>query len=108
MHTEHLYNKCMITHNTFDYAQLGLTVARFASQLKPGITIDCNISFGGPNGSYTIIGLFRAGEVQGTWSTIKSFYGSHYDTIREFLDAVFAFCIENDLFKQPLDIKMVD
>ena len=108
MHTEHLYNKCMITRNTFDYAQLGLTVARFASQLKPGITIDCNISFGGPNGSYFIIGLLRADVVQGKWNVIKSFYDSDDKSIRETLDEVFAFCIENDLFKQPLDIKLVD
>ena len=99
----------MITHNTFDYAQLGLTVARFASQMKTGVSIDCNMSFGGPNGNYYIIGLFKnpatIGELPGS---IKSFYGSRYNSIREFLDAVFAFCIENDLFKQPLDIKMVD
>ena len=98
----------MITRNTFDYAQLGLTVARFASQLKPGITIDCNISFGGPNGAYFIIGLFRAGEAPGQWNVIKSFYDSDDKSIREILDEVFAFCIENDLFKQPLDIKLVD
>lgn len=98
----------MIKHNTFDYAQLGLTVARFASQLKSGITIDCNISFGGPNGNYYIVGLFRRGEAPGWWSVIKSFYGSEYKSVRETLDAVFAFCIENDLFKQPLDIKLVD
>ena len=98
----------MITRNTFDYAQLGLTVARFASQLKPGISIDCNISFGGLNGAYFIIGLFRAGEAPGQWNVIKSFYDSDDKSIREILDEVFAFCIENDLFKQPLDIKLVD
>ena len=98
----------MIKHNTFDYAQLGLTVARFASQLKPGITIDCNISFGGPNGAYFIVGLFRAGETQAEWNVIRSFYDNEGKSIRETLDAVFAFCIENDLFKQPLDIKLVD
>ena len=98
----------MITHNTFDYAQLGLTVARFASQLKPGISIDCNISFGGPNGAYFFIGLFRAGETQGEWNVIKSFYDHESKSVRDALDTVFAFCIENDLFKQPLDIKLVD
>ena len=98
----------MKTHSTFDYAQLGLTVARFSHQLKPGIIIDCSISFGGPNGPYFIIGLFRVGEVQGKWSVIKSFYDSDDKSIREILDDVFAFCIENDLFKQPLDIKLVD
>lgn len=107
MHTEHLYNKCMITRNTFDYAQLGLTVARFASQLKPGISIDCNMSFGGPNGSYFMIGLFTHGE-QGQWNVIKTFYDNDDKSVRETLDEVFAFCIENDLFKQPLDIKLVD
>lgn len=98
----------MSTYNTFDYAQLGLTVARFASQLKPGISIDCNISFGGFNGAYFIVGLFRAGEAPGEWNVIKSFYDSEYKSVRELLDIVFAFCIENDLFKQPLDIKLVD
>lgn len=99
----------MITHNTFDYAQLGLTVARFASQLKPGITIDCNISFGSNVGNYCIIGLFKNPEQEGTFPTvIKSFYGSECETMRELLDKVFSFCIENDLFKQPLDIKLVD
>ena len=108
MHTEHLYNKCMITRNTFDYAQLGLTVARFASQLKPGISIDCNMSFGGPNGSYFMVGLFTQGEAQGQWNVIKTFYDNDDKSVRETLDEVFAFCIENDLFKQPLDIKLVD
>lgn len=109
MHTEHLYNKCMITRNTFDYAQLGLTVARFASQLKPGITIDCNMSFGSHLGTYCIIGLFKSSDEEAALPTvIKSFYGSECETMRELLDKVFAFCIENDLFKQPLDIKLVD
>ena len=108
MHTEHLYNKCMITRNTFDYAQLGLTVARFASQLKQGISIDCNISFGGPNGAYFMVGLFTQGESQSQWDVIKTFYDSDDKSVRETLDEVFAFCIENDLFKQPLDIKLVD
>ena len=98
----------MNTHNTFDYAQLGLTVARFASQMKPGISIDCNMSFGSSHGDYYIVGLFRAGEAPGEWNVIKSFYGSEYKSVRELLDIVFAFCIENDLFKQPLDIKLVD
>ena len=98
----------MSTYNTFDYAQLGLTVARFASQMKPGISIDCNMSFGSPNGAYFIVGLFRAGEAPGEWNVIKSFYDSEYKSVRELLDIVFAFCIENDLFKQPLDIKLVD
>lgn len=98
----------MSTYNTFDYAQLGLTVARFASQLKPGISIDCNMSFGGPNGNYYIVGLFKMGEAPGEWKVIKSFYDSEYKSVRELLDVVFAFCIENDLFKQPLDIKLVD
>lgn len=98
----------MSTYNTFDYAQLGLTVARFASQLKPGISIDCNMSFGSPNGNYFIVGLFKMGETSGEWNVIKSFYDSEHKSVRELLDVVFAFCIENDLFKQPLDIKLVD
>lgn len=98
----------MIKHNTFDYAQLGLTIARFASQLKSDIFIDCNMSFGGSNGSYFFISLFTAGESEGQWNVIKSFYDSDDKPVRETLDDVFAFCIENDLFKEPLDIKLVD
>lgn len=99
-----------MNYNTFDFAQLGLTVARFASQLKPGISIDCNTSFGSHLGTYCIIGLFRSpAEGEGALPVvIKSFYGREYENVREFLDKVFAFCIENDLFKQPLDIKLVD
>lgn len=98
-----------MNYNTFDFAQLGLTVARFAIQLKPGITIDCSMSFGSDNGTYCIIGLFKNPEHEGAFPTvIKSFYGSECETMRELLDKVFAFCIENDLFKQPLDIKLVD
>lgn len=99
----------MITYNTFDFAQLGLTVARFATQLKMGIIIDCNISFGSNLGTYCIIGLFKnSGEEGSLPDVIKSFHGSECETMRELLDKVFAFCIENDLFKQPLDIKLVD
>lgn len=98
-----------MNYNTFDFAQLGLTVARFGSQMKPGITIDCNMSFGSHLGTYCIIGLFKNGEEEGAFPTvIKSFYGSECENMRELLDKVFAFCIENDLFKQPLDIKLVD
>ena len=108
MHTEHLYNTSM-NYNTFDFAQLGLTVARFASQLKQGISIDCSMSFGTDLGTYCIIGLFKNAEEEGAFPTvIKSFYGREYENVRELLDIVFAFCIENDLFKQPLDIKLVD
>lgn len=98
----------MITRNTFDYAQLGLTVARLASQLKPGISIDCNISFGGLTGAYFMVGLFTQGEPQGKWNVIKTFYDNDDKSVRETLDDVFAFCMEHDLFKQPLDIKLVD
>lgn len=108
MHTEQLYNIDM-KHNTFDYAQLGLTVARFASQLKPGIIMDCSFSFGSSSGNYIIIGIFHSPETEHDLpDVIKSFHGSAYSSIRELLEDTFAFCIENDLFKQPLDIKLVD
>ena len=96
-------------YNTFDFAQLGLTVARFASQLKPGISLDCNLTFGGINGNYFMVSLFQNAENLGDVpKAIRVFYDSNYKSIRELLDVVFAFCIENDLFKQPLDIKLVD
>lgn len=98
-----------MNYNTFDFAQLGLTVARFATQMKPGISIDCSMSFGSTNGTYCIIGLFKNPEQESALPiVIKSFYGSECENMRELLDKVFAFCIENDLFKQPLDIKLVD
>lgn len=109
MHTEHLHNKCMITHNTFDYAQLGLTIARLASQLKPGFCMDCTISFGGFHGDYYKVGIFKNAETEeGLSSCIKSFWSCEFASVRDLLDSVLAFCIENDLFKQPLDIKLVD
>lgn len=99
----------MITHNTFDYAQLGLTVARLASQLKPGFCMDGIISFGGNSGDYYKVGIFKNAETEeGSSSCIKSFWSCEFASVRDLLDCVLAFCIENDLFKQPLDIKLVD
>lgn len=108
MQTEHLYNKSM-NITTFEYAQLGLTVARFASQLKEGVIIDCNVSFNNKNGDYTIIGLYRAPANEGNFpSVISSFYSSGFNNLRELLDAVFNCCVDMDLFKVPLDIKIID
>ena len=99
----------MITHNTFDYAQLGLTIARLASQLKPGFCMDCTISFGGFHGDYYKVGIFKNAETEEQMpSAIKSFWSCEFASVRDLLDSVLAFCIENDLFKQPLDIKLVD
>jgi hypothetical protein len=95
----------MITHNTFDYAQLGLTVARIGSQLKKGIKLNLSCSFAqNDDDGYCFVSLHDAGDS----TCIASFYRSEFENIRSFMDAVFGYCIENDLFKQPLDIKLVD
>ena len=94
----------MKTHN-FDYAYIGLTSARIGSQLKTDFKLELTCSFRmDPSDGYTFVSLHQVSDL----TCIKSFFLANFDSPQSFMDAVFAYCLENDLFKQPLDIKLVD
>ena len=91
----------MKTHN-FDYAYLGLTCARIGSQLKPEYRLSLSCSFA--QGGYCFVSLTRSENNE----HIMNFWRGDYDSFRGLMDGVFEYCMEHDLFKQPLDIKLVD
>lgn len=91
----------MNIHN-MDFAYIGLTVARIASQLKKGISINQTVSFGTELGTYVIISLFENDNV------LHSFHLSEHGDVRDLMDAIFAFCMDNNVFKVPMDITVVD
>lgn len=94
----------MKTHN-FDYAYIGLTCARIGSQLKEEYKLNLSCSFGqSDNDNYCFISIHRASDS----SCVKTFYRSDWKIPQELMDNLFEYCMENDLFKQPLDIKLVD
>lgn len=91
----------MIIHNT-DFAFIGLTVARIASQLREGINVNATTSFGSKLGTYVIFSIFDEDKC------LTSFHLSGYNSPRDMMDAAFAYCLENQLFKIPMDITLVD
>lgn len=91
----------MNIHN-MDFAYIGLTVARIASQLKKGISINQTVSFGTDLGTYVIISLFEGDK------PLHSFHLSEHRDARDLMDAAFAFCMDNNVFKVPMDITLVD
>ncbi len=91
----------MNIHN-MDFAYIGLTVARIASQLKKGISINQTVSFGTELGTFVIVSLFENDNV------LHSFHLSEHRDVRDLMDAIFAFCMDNNVFKVPMDITVVD
>ena len=91
----------MNIHNT-DFAFIGLTVARIASQLREKINISSTFSFGSELGTYVIISLFDGD------NCLEGFHLSTYECPRRLMDDIFAFCVEKDLFKVPMDIALID
>ena len=91
----------MNTHNT-DFAFIGLTTARIASQVRDGININMTTSFGTTLGTYVIFSIFDGDK------PLESFYLSLCKSPRDMMDKVFAYCLENNLFKIPMDIALVD
>lgn len=91
----------MNIHNT-DFAFIGLTVARIASQLREKINLNATFSFGTELGTYAFISLFDGDEC------MESFHLSRYECPRKLMDEIFAFCVEKDLFKVPMDIAIID
>ena len=85
-----------------DFAFIGLTVARIASQLREKINIHATFSFGTELSTYVIISLFDGDEC------MESFHLSTTNCPRKMMDDIFAFCMEKDLFKVPMDIALVD
>jgi hypothetical protein len=96
----------MKTHN-FDYAYIGLTCARIGSQLKESYVLNLAASFNQEGNVYCTVNILNElPELR--FEVVHSFSLSKFDTPQSFLDGVFEYCIEHDLFKQPLDIKLVD
>lgn len=91
----------MNIHNT-DFAFIGLTAARIASQVRDGININMATSFGTPLGTYVIFSIFDGDK------SLESFYLTLCKSPRDMMDKVFAYCMENNLFKIPMDIALVD
>ena len=94
----------MTSHN-FDYAYIGLTCARIGSQLKEGYVLNIAASFCQRGNEYCSIHIM---DEKNGFAVIRGFQSAEYETPQNFLDGVFSYCMENDLFKQPLDIKLVD
>ena len=91
----------MNVHNS-DFALIGLTTARIASQLREGINLSVTSSFGTELGTYCIISIFNKEEC------LISFHLTECEGARDMLDKVFAYCLEKNLFKIPMDITLVD
>lgn len=91
----------MNIHN-MDFAYIGLTVARIASQLKKGVSIYQTVSIGTEVGTYVIVTLFEGEKV------LQTFHLSQQKDARDLMDTIFAFCMDNDIFKVPMDITVID
>lgn len=93
----------MKVHNT-DFGFIGLTIARIGRQLKPEYKVTFHMSINdSPRESFTV-GIFENAPLK----CLETFFDHSYDSPRAFCDAVFAYCIEHDLFKVPMNIELVD
>ena len=93
----------MKTHN-FDFAYIGLTCARLGSQLKENYNLNLSATFDQNGNRWSTVSILQAPALV----VVRNFLLAEFDSPQSFLDSVFAYCLENDLFKQPLDIKLVD
>lgn len=93
----------MKTHST-DFGFIALTIARIGRQLKVEYKVTFNMSVNDMPRESFIVGIFENEPLK----CMKTFFDHEYDNPRDFCDAVFAYCIEHDLFKVPMNIELVD
>lgn len=93
----------MKAHNT-DFGFIALTIARIGRQLKPEYKVTFNMSINDTPSESIIVGIFESEPLK----CIKTFFDHEYETPRDFCDAVFAYCVEHDLFQVPMNIELVD
>lgn len=93
----------MKTHNT-DFGFIALTIARIGRQLKTEYKLTFNMSVNDISHENFVAGIFKNESLK----CIETFFDYEYDNPRDFCDAVFAYCIEHDLFKVPMNIELVD
>lgn len=93
----------MKAHNT-DFGFIALTIARIGRQLKPEYKLTFSMSINDTPSDSFIASIFGNNPVK----HLESFYNHEYDTPRDFCDAVFAYCVEHDLFQVPMNIELVD
>lgn len=94
----------MNTLNNTDYGFLGLTLARIAEQIKDRYALYANFRFNHGNNELVITLHDKLTDADIYKRTLMNI---SYDP-RELCDEVFEHCINNDLFKIPMDIKLVD
>ena len=93
----------MKMHNT-DFGFIALTIARIGRQLKAEYKVTFDMSINDKFSERFCVAIFKKEPLK----CIGSFFDHEYDNPRDFCDAVFAFCIEYDLFKIPMNIELVD
>lgn len=93
----------MKTHST-DFGFIALTIARIGRQLKTEYKVAFDMSINDKFGESFSVAIFEKEPLK----CINSFFDHEYDNPRDFCDAVFAYCIEHDLFKVPMNIELVD
>lgn len=93
----------MKIHST-DFGFIALTIARIGRQLKAEYKVAFNMSINSVAGGNFIVDIFENNPLK----YLESFYSSEYNTPRDFCNAVFTYCIEHSLFKDPMNIELVD
>lgn len=93
----------MKAHNT-DFGFIALTIARIGRQLKAEYKVTFNMSVNDMPHESFIVGIFENEPLK----CMKTFFDHEYDSPRDFCDAVFAYCVEHDLFQVPMNIELVD
>jgi hypothetical protein len=94
----------MKTHN-FDYAYIALSASRIGGQLKKGISLNITCGFNTDKaGDYCYLSIYQEEDRK----CLNRLYLNDYTNVYDLIDSLFNYCMENDLFKVPMDIKLVD
>lgn len=93
----------MKVHNT-DFGFIALTIARIGRQLKPEYKVTFDMSINDILQERFVAAIFKNEPLK----CLESFFDHEYDNPRDFCDAIFAYCVDHDLFKVPMNIELVD
>lgn len=94
---------------TTDYQILAQRLTHIARQLKSQYEVDASMVFkSGRIDDYVLVNI-RDKEADFNWELVFSRkFTEGKDDVIVFCDTIFSFCFENDMFKRPIDLIIVN
>lgn len=90
---------------TTDYQILAQRLTHIARQLKPQFEVDASMVF---KDEHVLVNI-RDKELDADWELVFSRrFREGEDDVIAFCDAIFSFCFEQNMFKRPIDLIIVN